>query len=244
MPGGIDPTLAIILTWPVPSAHPVTRSWLFPVIILVVYAIAVAVFSARLWSRLVLRGNRGLDDLFITIAMVPTTMMVISIVGGLRAWGFDKHVYDLSIPEAITSRKLTLSIEFLYVIATGCTKISILFFYRRFANNTLSTGFKWAVRLSIAAVVLSTFAFTVALVLSCQPLNAWWKQVDLVWAQTHIRGRDYKCFDESADLLASAAVSIIQDILACFLPSILFWKLSLPTRQKVALGSLFFVGLM
>jgi hypothetical protein len=244
MPGGINPPLSEVLSWPAPSPNPVTRSWLFPAIIIVIYSIAIAVFLLRLWSRLIARGNGGLDDLFITIAMVPITMMIVSILGGLRVWGFNKHVWDLSPTEGLTSRKLTMAIEALYVIGTGLIKISILCFYRRFANGTLSTVFKWAVHISIASVILSTFAFTLALFLACQPLDAWWKQVDYEWAATHVRGKDYTCFNEPGDLLASAAVSIIQDVLACFLPSVLFWKLSLPTRQKFALASLFIVGLV
>jgi len=244
MPGGIIPPLEVYLSWPSPSQNPATRSWLMPAIIIVIYAIALVVVAARLWSRLVLRRNRGLDDLFITLAMVPMTLMIISILGGLRAWGFNKHVYDSSPEEAVRSRKLAMAIEFLYLFATGLTKISILFFYRRFANGALSNVFKWSVRLAILSVVLSTIAFTVALCLSCQPLNAYWNMVNIRWLLTHVNGKDYNCFNEAGDLLGSSAVSITQDILVCFLPSILFWKLSLPTRQKIALASLFFVGLM
>jgi hypothetical protein len=80
--------------------------------------------------------------------------------------------------------------------------------------------------------------------LGCRPLNAFWNQVDFAWAATHVEGRDYVCFNEPADLLSASAISIVQDFIACFMPSVLFWKLQLPFRQKVALGALFSVGFL
>jgi hypothetical protein len=50
--------------------------------------------------------------------------------------------------------------------------------------------------------------------------------------------------NEPANVLAASAISIIQDFLACGLPIILFWKLKLPRRQKVALAAIFSVGLL
>jgi len=60
----------------------------------------------------------------------------------------------------------------------------------------------------------------------------------------NVEGRDYHCFNESADVLTFTGVSVVQDLLACFLPSVVLWKLSLPIRQKVALASLFLVGMV
>jgi hypothetical protein len=145
---------------------------------------------------------------------------------------------------AISSRKTVIAIEVFYLVATGFTKVSILLFYRRLTSGTLSTKFHWVVRISIVFVILSTIALMLPLFLGCRPLNAFWNQVDFTWAETHIEGRDYECFDEPADLLSAAAISIVQDFIACFMPSILFWKLQLPFRQKVALGALFAIGFL
>lgn len=58
------------------------------------------------------------------------------------------------------------------------------------------------------------------------------------------RGVDYHCFNEPADLLAASAVSIVQDFIVCGMPTLLFWKLQLPRRQKIALGAVFGVGFL
>jgi len=58
------------------------------------------------------------------------------------------------------------------------------------------------------------------------------------------RGLDYYCYDEPADLLAASAFSIVQDFIACGMPTLLFWKLQLPQKQKIALGAIFGVGFL
>jgi hypothetical protein len=61
---------------------------------------------------------------------------------------------------------------------------------------------------------------------------------------SQIRGVDYHCLNEPADLLAASAVSIVQDFIVCGMPTVLFWKLQLPRRQKIALGAVFGVGFL
>jgi hypothetical protein len=150
----------------------------------------------------------------------------------------------LTTPEALTSRKIALVIEEFYVFATGLTKVSILLFYRRLASGSMSKFFIFANHLCIAFVVLSTIGWIFPPLLGCRPFNAWWNQVDYIWASTHIRGKDWQCFNEPADLLTASAFSIVQDFIACLMPSVLFWKLQLPFRQKLALSALFGIGIL
>jgi hypothetical protein len=112
------------------------------------------------------------------------------------------------------------------------------------AAGSISRGFHWCVRLSIAFVLAYSVIFQVTLFLSCRPINAFWNQVSLAWIKNHHSGVDYQCTNEAGNVLAASAISIIQDFLACGLPIILFWKLKMPLRQKIALGAIFSVGLL
>jgi hypothetical protein len=131
-----------------------------------------------------------------------------------------------------------MAIELLYIFATCPTKISILFFYRRMAVGTISKNFIRCVWASIVFVALYGTVFTFTLVFTCSPASAFWNSFD------HREKFDFKCRDESAELLAAASISIIQDVIACVLPVMLLWNLRLPRRQKLAVYTIFGLGLL
>jgi hypothetical protein len=133
-----------------------------------------------------------------------------------------------------------MSLEALYLISTATTKISILLFYRRLTEGTASRAFLWCVYAAIASVVVYFIVFFTLLFVLCRPLEAFWLQVDLNWEATH----QYHCINEEWDLVSAGIVSVFHDFVACGMPMILFWKLKIPRRQKVALGAIFGVGFL
>jgi hypothetical protein len=135
-----------------------------------------------------------------------------------------------------------MALEALYLLSTSTTKISILLFYRRLAAGSVSNGFIYSVYGAIAFVVLYFVVFFINLFVGCRPLPAFWLQVDPVWNAKH--EGDYQCINEAANLIAAASVSVVQDCLACGMPAILFWKLQMPRKQKVALGLVFGIGIL
>jgi hypothetical protein len=128
------------------------------------------------------------------------------------------------------------------MVSTATTKISILLFYRRLAEGSISIRFLYTVYAAIAFVVIYFIVFWVNLFTGCKPFYAFWMQVDLVWAAKN--ADNYHCFDELKNMIIAAAVSVVQDFIACGLPMILFWKLKVPRRQKIALGAIFGVGFL
>jgi hypothetical protein len=70
MPGGIRPPLEVILSWPARSEHPERHGWGLTITTIILFCITLAVVVARLWARMVLQRNAGLDDVFIVGSMV------------------------------------------------------------------------------------------------------------------------------------------------------------------------------
>jgi hypothetical protein len=119
-------------------------------------------------------------------------------------------------------------------------KISILLFYRRLDSRNITRTFRIATWISIIGIAGFVVAFLLVLFLSCKPWSAFWDQFDL---QKTLDGYTYNCgVDESADLLAASIISAVQDAITAFLPTILYWNLQIPRRQKVALGAIFALG--
>ena len=83
--GGLHPPPSVLLSWPSPNlVNPDTRGWGGSIVIIVVLAITTIVYIARIWARLAIGKNFGLDDTLITIAMVPLFGLIISSVLGMN----------------------------------------------------------------------------------------------------------------------------------------------------------------
>jgi hypothetical protein len=126
-----------------------------------------------------------------------------------------------------------------YIFATSSVKISILLFYRRLSSN-FNRLFFVATWIGIAYNIAYLVTFLFVIGLSCQPIKAYWLQLDPVWHLTH----HFTCTDEHISLPTSASLSVVGDFYATMLPCILILKLDLPRRQKLALYSLFLLGFL
>jgi hypothetical protein len=81
--GGVVAPPGVIKSWPRPNyVDPITHDWAGTVVVIVVFVLSIAVFTARIWARLVLAKNAGLDDLIISVAMLPLIGMSIAVCLG------------------------------------------------------------------------------------------------------------------------------------------------------------------
>ncbi|EKG12954.1 integral membrane protein [Macrophomina phaseolina MS6] len=163
-----------------------------------------------------------------------------SVLLGFVRYGYDRHVWDVTQPMALQARKIAFVVEELNSTSTCLTKISILFFYRRLALGTYTSLFVRIVQANILFVAAYLLIFSVVLFLTCYPFAAYWLQFDVFWSQQNT----YKCLNEAATVVAANAFSILQDFIACGLPSVLLWKLQMPRRKKVLLGALLGLGIL
>lgn len=157
---------------------------------------------------------------------------------GLHAPNEMQYNLQTTLCAELTAKKITMVLEALYLTSTATTKISILLFYRRLSTGTVSSGFIYLVYAAIIFVVAYYFIFIINLFAGCQPIEAFWLQVD------PFSSMKYHCINEGANLIAAGSISVSQDLLACGLPTILFWKLRIPPRQKFVLGAIFGIGFL
>jgi hypothetical protein len=117
-------------------------------------------------------------------------------------------------------------------------KVSILSFYRQLSLRASPT-FRWATWISIGFIVVYGIALTLAPILGCQPISAFWDSVN---ATKLLQGYRYHCFDEGAEVTVVSIVSTTQDLVTAILPTLLYWNLQIPLRQKVAIFRIFAIG--
>jgi hypothetical protein len=153
----------------------------------------------------------------------------------------DRHVWDAP-PDKRTTLVLCMWLgEFSFLICGGCTKVSILLFYRRLVDGTYSKRYKWLIWAAIGFTISYTFTFCVVLLANCTPTRAYWMAFDFRYALT----QDYTCMDTSVINAMAGVCAAISDVYAVALPCILTWRLtSVPKAQKIALFGIFSLGLV
>ena len=123
--GGLHPPPEVLLSWPKPNyVDPEERGWGTPIVLMVFLGISFLVFCARMWARLAISKNTGLDDILVSIAILPLFGLTISTVlgkhyfkfrgllltgKGIRIYGFQWHVWDQTRETLVTTREVGLS---------------------------------------------------------------------------------------------------------------------------------------
>ncbi|KAE8826533.1 hypothetical protein PTNB73_06941 [Pyrenophora teres f. teres] len=235
------PPLSVIQAWPAPNYEdPVTRSKAAMIVSIILGTVMLAVVAARLWARIFIQRRVGADDWLIIAALFPTIALTISVCLATEYFSINRHVWDVPITLYIPERKITFIIYLLYVVSGGLIKTSILLFYRRLDNRCITRSFRIATWVNIVAIIVFIVAFTVVLLTACAPTEAFWLQFDPF---RQLTGYEYSCWvDEGAYILSASVISAVQDGVAAFLPTLLYWNLKIARRQKLALGTIFALG--
>jgi hypothetical protein len=81
--GGVHPPPEVLLSWPNPNyVNPEERGWEAPIVMIVMLAITTIIYIARIWARFKVAKNLGLDDILMSIAMLPVFGLTISAILG------------------------------------------------------------------------------------------------------------------------------------------------------------------
>ena len=144
------------------------------------------------------------------------------------------------LDKALTSLKITLAIEILYLESTTLIKVSILCFYRRLTDGSISKVFLYWVWATMAFVVCSAIIFTFLIIFSYTPIEGYWHLYHASWRLQN----ELRSVNEAAVVVSVTVIGTLQDLLICGLPLILVWNLRIERRQKGALIFIFGVGLV
>ena len=156
----------------------------------------------------------------------------------VKDYGWDRHIWDVPVSELVPSRQSAWWAQLFFVTAAGCTKISILLFYRRVTAETMDRLFLYVIFSAIAFIVGCIVAFNLVLLLGCRPLSAYWNSVLPAYTESYV------CYNERVSLPIYSIISICTDVVVLALPYSVVWRLHMPYRQKLTLSFIFGVGLV
>ncbi|KAK5175061.1 uncharacterized protein LTR77_000198 [Saxophila tyrrhenica] len=188
-----------------------------------------AVF-ARLFARIFIVHNAGVDDGFITAALLFSIATTVTMCLQVK-WGMGQHINTLTLYEAIQSQKPFYISVWVYNLSMSCTKFSILLQYLRIFPQVVFRRSCYVMMGVVAVYACWTFF---SAVFACWPISYFWTQVkDPTGGQ---------CLNRFAVWFANAGMNIATDIAVGLLPMRVLRELDLPKGHKIALMIVFGLG--
>ncbi|KAJ4287476.1 hypothetical protein N0V88_007663 [Collariella sp. IMI 366227] len=203
-----SPPPDVVASWPRPNyINPETQGPDLIIAGLITLIVALITLVLRLYVRIRIIRQTGLDDWVMVAAGIFTTAATICIVLAFDRFGWRYHVWDLRPAMLISGRKASFATQAFFVPATLLCKVSILLSYLRLAPLN-----SWFRRLSLIApwvVTATTAAFWIVLFTECKPITSYWT----------LSRTKFDCIDETPVLFAYVILSVIFDFFVWALPS-------------------------
>jgi hypothetical protein len=116
-----------------------------------------------------------------------------------------------------------------YLATLGFIKTSVLWFYTRLGDRTL-TRVSWVM---VGVIAAQAGSFVLVAAFQCQTISKAWTGTG-----------PGKCVNINVFYLANAALNIFTDLLTYTLPIRVIFKLQMPRKQKIALALILCLGLL
>ncbi|KAI0115640.1 hypothetical protein GGR51DRAFT_414774 [Nemania sp. FL0031] len=220
-----------------PSYNPYPQSVLIGTGVLFII-VPVAAVTLRFYARLSTAARLGIDDwlalpavvLCVAIAIVQIIAATAGGLGGhqqLDENGQPGHTAQLYVYE-----KTRYAYEVIGAAGLCLIKLSVLFFFRRI--------FRVRVFIMVNNVVIGLtaawgIAYIFALAFQCAPPSILWEKLESEYGTEN-------CVMVLPLYLSFAFSDLILDIIIFILPVPHLWQLVMPTRQKLGVASIFFLG--
>ncbi|KAL2814581.1 hypothetical protein BJX63DRAFT_193130 [Aspergillus granulosus] len=233
------PPTDVLLTWPTPNyTNPVTRGNAVLIVTIICLVLSTLITILRIYTRLRITCTAGLDDVLIVLGLGFAIAMGVIISVAEQQFGWNRHIWDVPLEWIPTVSKLNLTFQILFSLACSLTKLSLLWFCKRLlgaGSKGLSSPYNIAMIIAMVVVGLSSVLFILFSIFQCRPIHAYW---DLEPQYS------YHCLNDGAIVFSASVINIFTDVLVTILPMPLIWNLKLPTRQRVAVISIFALGIV
>ncbi|KAK0621023.1 hypothetical protein B0T14DRAFT_432492 [Immersiella caudata] len=191
---------------------------------LAITILALITYSTRLYVRLVMVRNVGLDDYFMSFAMAMCVAGQ-GVIWGSIVYGAGRHMGDIPLEHLPTGLKLNFISQPIYLIAICVTKLAVGATLLRIASTKFYRHLILGIMGFMSFYTIGCF-FTV--VLQCTDIRALWDQSipQNCWSQSTLKGLSY----------TNVTLNILTDLLlALVIPIPMLWHLNVNRRTRFSL---------
>ncbi|KAI1342468.1 hypothetical protein F5Y15DRAFT_372874 [Xylariaceae sp. FL0016] len=194
--------------------------------------LALAAFLMRVWTRIKITRQWGLDDSLMipaeicSLAMFVPFFMYVKL--GFFGWKQEDVPADYDPSAGLWWFYLA---QIFYNPVLAFVKCSVLVFILRFESSR--PGLRWTIYGLIAFTTSHAIAVFFGVLLQCLPIEANWKP--------DVKASGAKCIDNSFHV-AISSLTILTDLLVLALPFYVFLGLKMPKPTKIAVICVFLSG--
>ncbi|RYO35209.1 hypothetical protein AA0113_g11557 [Alternaria arborescens] len=229
------PPVDVLLSWPTPNYdNPVTRGPALLIVNSIFISLAVITVVARIYTRIVIKRWFGIDDVFILLALLFTIGLTAVVILANQRFGWNRHVWDIPFAMFVPTSKIAMTAKVVFVAAATFTRLSLHCFYYRLVTDTGKSWFKWAIHANVAYTVGLFISWTFIGIFFCNPVKNYWT----------IGAPADTCMDEAVMTLICGIMSCVADLLTTITPIPLVLGLHMRLRERIAVASLFGMGLI
>ncbi|KAJ0152474.1 hypothetical protein CTA2_212, partial [Colletotrichum tanaceti] len=228
------------ITWtacdfPLHSGEPATR-----IVRVVVFTLLPTLsIVVRIVTKIARLSPCGLDDYTIMVAYKMVSKILLLAYTSLHMYlennGAGRDLWTLSDHQITVYFKAFYALQTLYHACIDMVKASILFMYLRIFHLP-DEKIRVALWITVGVNFLSGLSFILAGVFQCQPVSLAWT----FWTG-EATGR---CVDIVLLALSHAGINIALDLWMLVLPATQVWGMNLAVRKKVAIMTMFSLGLL
>ena len=251
-----DIPLSVFLAWPSPNyENPSTRGNALLIINIIFLTLVTLSIGIRLWSRVKVKYQSGMDDVMIVLAYVFTIGMTAVVLLANRNYGWNRHLWDVPVHMIEQANRIAFVAKIMFTLASSFTRLSLIFLYYRLIRDTSLRWYSWALHASLAFNIVILISFVLLVVFTCmyvsarecglpkerqlttthRPVQAYWQFPNVI---------DGQCLDEGISTLSCGIISCIADLQCTLLPIPAIMRLSMPLRQRIGVCMLLSAGIV
>lgn len=162
------PPPEVLSTFPPPNyIDPVTRGPAFFIITVVFLPIIYIVVGLRTFTRIYLSRHFGVDDIFLLIALIPTTACAVGALIAQEKWKWKRHVWDMTPDDVQFGLKMYILLECLFGLAVALTKISLIILVMRVMSRGTGPLRNFAIAMMVF-VTCEAVSFEIVVINNCR----------------------------------------------------------------------------
>ncbi|GAW13346.1 hypothetical protein ANO14919_027290 [Xylariales sp. No.14919] len=217
--------------------NPVSRSWHVELTIGITLAPAIFLVALRIYARLGLARNLGIDDYICIVAAgftIAFNSIVLSLLDEPGGGALGRHIWDVPALRALEYQPPAIVESALLRISNTLIKVSILAFYLRIFNPV--PRLKIMIWAGLVAVIAFLIAVLIGTIILCRPQSG--GNDDYPWLSI-----PHRCYAIVPNFTTAGTIfSVISDFYILFIPLHLLPSMKLSRKRKAAVGSVFLIG--
>lgn len=160
--------LSVFLHWPTPNyVNPITRGDALLVINIIFIILVTLSVAIRLYARMKIRSQAGIDDIMIVLAYVFTIGMTAVVLLANRNYGWNRHMWDVEVGMIEHANIIAFVAKLMFTFASCFTRMSLIFLYYRLVKDTQLRWYRITLHISLAFNIAILISFTLIATFIC-----------------------------------------------------------------------------